>query len=130
MVIDSSAILALLLNEPSAAALMEQLEADPDRRVSAATVVECGIVLQARRGEIAAHQLDVFLQRFGVVVEPFTATHADIAREAWRRFGKGRHAAQLNFGDCLTYALAADLGQAVLHTGADFSHTDIASLRF
>ncbi|MGQ0816104.1 MAG: type II toxin-antitoxin system VapC family toxin [Gemmatimonadota bacterium] len=129
MVLDSSAVVAMLLSEPAADRLAAEVEAASDRRISAATLAECGIVLQVRRGDTGAYQLDQFIARANVRVEPVTRTQSDLARDAFRRFGKGRHPAALNFGDCFTYALAADLGESILHTGDDFSRTDIASIR-
>lgn len=129
MVIDPSALIALIRNEPDSERVLAALEADADRRISAAGYVECAIVLQARLGDDAVRELDVVLHRAAIRTEAVTEAQSRLAFEAFRRFGKGRHPARLNFGDCFTYALAADLGQAVLHVGDGFSQTDIESIR-
>jgi ribonuclease VapC len=129
MVLDTSAVIALMLAEPAAECVLAALEADVDRRISAASVVECGIVLQSRLGDEGGRELDLLMHRAGIRIEPVTEQQADLAREAHRRFGIGRHSARLNYGDCFAYALAADIGQPVLHTCADFSQTDIESIR-
>jgi ribonuclease VapC len=125
MVLDSSAILAILLNEPDAPRLVAALEREPVRRISAASVVESGIVIFARHGDPGDRELDVLLHRLAVDVVPVTAEQAELARMAYRTFGKGHHAAALNYGDCFSYALAALSGDALLCTGDDFSKTDI-----
>lgn len=129
MVLDTSAVIALMLAEPAAECVLAALEADVDRRISAASVVECSIVLQSRLGDEGARELDLLMHRAGIRIEPVTERQADVAREAYRRFGSGRHCAGLNHGDCFAYALAADSGQPILHTGDDFSQTDIESIR-
>ena len=126
MVIDTSALLAILLGEPVADRLVSAVEADPVRLVSAATVVETGLVLLGRFGEGADPQLDRLLKGLQVEVVPVDETQATLAREGALRFGKGRHPAGLNFGDCFTYALAADRGEPVLFVGEDFSRTDLS----
>jgi ribonuclease VapC len=125
MVLDTSCIVALLQNEPVADQLFAAIEAHPVRRVSAATLVEAAIVLQMRFGDAGERELDVLLQRLRAEVIPVTEMHADLARSAYRRFGKGRHPARLNYGDCFSYALAASLGEPLLFVGDDFSLTDI-----
>ena len=129
MVLDTSAVIALMLAEPAAECVLAALETDVDRRISAASVVACGIVLQSRLGDEGGRELDLLLHRAGIRIEPVTEQQADVAREAYRRFGQGQHSARLNFGECFTYALAVDVGQPVLHTGDDFSQTDIESIR-
>lgn len=125
MVLDTSAILALLWNEPDAARLVATLEGEPVRRVSAASLVECSIVVYARHGDPGDRELDVLLHRLAVDVVPVTAEQAELARLAFRSYGKGGHPAALNYGDCFSYALAALSGDALLCTGNDFSKTDI-----
>jgi ribonuclease VapC len=125
MVIDSSALLAILLNEPERRSFNERIEADGARRVSAATVVETGIVLINRFGEDAGPDLDALLQVADIQIVPVDAEQSQMAREAFRRFGKGRHPAGLNFGDCFAYALAAVRGEPLLYKGDDFAKTDI-----
>jgi ribonuclease VapC len=125
MVIDTSALLAILLREPLADQLVAAIEADPVRLVSAASVVETGLVLLGRFGENAEPQLDRLLRSVQAEVAPVTEAQATLAREAALRFGRGRHPAGLNYGDCFTYALAADRGEPVLCVGGDFPRTDL-----
>jgi ribonuclease VapC len=130
MVIDTSALIAILSLEPEAARLAQAIEADPTRLISAATLLEAGIVMEARLGAAGGKELDLLVAKAGVVIEPLTADQASIAREAWRRFGKGRHAAALNFGDCCSYALARATGEPLLFKGTDFANTDIAAVSY
>jgi ribonuclease VapC len=125
MVIDTSAVLALLWNEPDAARLLDAIEADLLRRISAASVVESGIVAQARHGDPGERELDVLLQRLSADVVPVTAEQAEVARYAFRKYGKGRHSAGLKYGDCFSYALAIVADEPLLFTGAGFSQTDV-----
>ena len=125
MVIDTSALIAILEQEEGARAFAEAIAGADTRLVSAATVVEAGIVMLARRGELGGARLDDLLRDADVEVVPVTADHARIAQEAFARFGKGRHPAQLNFGDTFTYALALATGLPLLFKGGDFSHTDL-----
>lgn len=127
MVIDTSAILAIALNEPEAAAFELRIADDPVRLISAATVLETAMVIETRLGEIGGVELDQWLHKASVEIVPVDAEQADIARKAWRRFGKGRHPAGLNFGDCFSYALAITTQEALLFKGADFPRTDIQS---
>lgn len=124
MVIDTSALLAVLLDEPERAEFIELLGLSATRLVSAGTLLETSIVLEARRGEIAGRELDLFLYRGGIDVVPVDAEQTELARSGWRRFGKGRHAAALNFGDLFAYALAAQRRDEILFKGGDFSRTD------
>ncbi|MFZ0320908.1 MAG: type II toxin-antitoxin system VapC family toxin [Candidatus Sulfotelmatobacter sp.] len=127
MVIDTSAVVAILRQEPGAESLLRRLTAAGSRRISAASLLETAIVLEGKSGEKGGEQLDLFLARAQIEVEPVTIEQVRIARKAWRRYGKGRgHAAQLNFGDCFGYALAYSLGEELLYKGADFAHTDVA----
>jgi ribonuclease VapC len=125
MVIDTSALVAVLEDEPAASRLSVALDAATEVRISAATVVEAGIVVEARRGELGGRELDLLLQRLQADVVSVTAEHAALARDAYRRFGKGRHRAGLNFGDCFAYALAIAVGDSLLFVGEDFAHTDL-----
>jgi ribonuclease VapC len=125
VVLDTSAVVALLQAEPEADRLLELLRAADVRRISAASVVETGIVLQARFGDHGERELDLFLERAEVQVIPLSVEQADLARQAFRRFGKGRHPAGLNFGDCFSYALSAALDAPLLFTGEDFARTDV-----
>ncbi|MGH4013601.1 MAG: type II toxin-antitoxin system VapC family toxin [Pseudonocardiaceae bacterium] len=125
MVLDTSAVVAILFDEPGRRALTEAIEADPVRLLSAANLLECALVVEARRGESAGRELDLLLHRAYVDTVSVTADQVEIARQAWRRFGKGRHPAGLNFGDCFSYALAHSSGEALLYRGEDFARTDI-----
>jgi ribonuclease VapC len=125
MVIDTSALVAILQDEPERHAFNERIEAAPTCAVSAATLVECSIVLEARFGPAGVLSLDRFLQAAGVQVVPLDADQARIAREAYRRFGKGRHPAGLNLGDCFAYALARGRTEPLLCKGNDFPATDV-----
>jgi ribonuclease VapC len=126
VVIDMSALIALLEGETGVERLEEQLLTADRLFISAATLVEAGIVVEARRGETGGRELDLLLHRLGVEIAPLDETQADLARSAWRRFGKGHHPAGLNLGDCFSYALAAATGEPLLFVGDDFSRTDIA----
>jgi len=128
MVIDTSALVAVLLDESERPALAAAITADPRRLVSAATLVEASLVIESRRGEIAGRELDLLLHRIAADVVAVTESQAETARRAWRRFGKGRHVAGLNYGDCFSYALAVELAEPLLFKGDDFSQTDIASV--
>jgi ribonuclease VapC len=127
MVIDTSALVAIMQQESDADGFLRRLAAAGSRRVSAATLLETAIVLEARSDEKAGDELDLFLARAKVEIEPVTEEQVQVARKAWRRYGKGSgHAARLNFGDCFSYALAHSLGEELLYKGADFAHTDVA----
>lgn len=125
MVIDASAIAAIAFNEPEAKSFRERIADDPVCLISAATVLEAAMVIEARLGEAGGGELDLWLHKANVEIVAVTADHADQARRAWRRYGKGRHPAGLNFGDCFSYALAALSGEPLLFKGDDFSQTDI-----
>ena len=125
MVLDTSAVIAILQSEPAADKLIAALEEADVLRMSAATVLEASVVLFARYGDSGDRELDLFLYRLGVDIIPVTAEQTDLTRAAYRRFGKGQHAARLNFGDCFSYALAKSLGEPLLFTGDDFSKTDV-----
>ena len=127
MVIDTSVLIALLHVEPEAARLAVAIETDATRLISAATVVEAGLVIESRYGSVGGRELDLLMAKASLSIEAFTAEQAEIAREDWRRFGKGRHAAGLNFGDCFSYALAKATGEPLLFKGNDFTHTDITA---
>lgn len=130
MVIHTSAIVALLGREAESLRLALAIEADPVRLISAATLVEVSIVLESRYGAQAAGELDLFLAKGGIRVESVDEHQSGLAREAWRRFGRGRHTAALNFGDCFSYALAAATGEPLLFKGQDFLQTDVAAARY
>jgi ribonuclease VapC len=125
MVIDTSALLAILLDEPERRAFNEAIEAAETRVMSAATFVEVSIVIESRFGAEGLRDLDLFIERAGLEIAAVDAEQAHVARRAFSRFGKGRHQAGLNYGDCFTYALAAVLGEPLLYKGEDFGHTDV-----
>ena len=126
MIVDTSAVLAVLYREPDAARYETAIAATAGCRMSVASVLEAAIVLEARGGPAAGHELDAFLEDAAVELMPVTAEHLDAARRAWRRFGKGHHPAALNFGDCFAYALAEVAGEPLLFKGEDFARTDVA----
>lgn len=130
MVIDSSAIIAILALEPESARLAQAIEADPNRLISAATIVEAGLVIESRYGAAGGREFDLLVAKADFSIETVTADHADVAREAWRRFGKGRHPAGLNFGDCFSYALARISGEPLLFKGGDFASTDVSVVQY
>ena len=125
MIVDSSAIIAVLRNEASAASIIEILQREPNCRMSAVTYAEAGIVTDSNRNPILSRRFDDLLRDVGMQVESLTPEQARIARQAYRDFGKGRHKAGLNFGDCFAYALAKEAGEPLLFLGDDFRHTDI-----
>ncbi len=127
MVIDTSALIAILLNEPEALPFASAIAADSRRLLSAASALETGIVIEARKGPSGGREFDLLLHRARVEVVPLTAAQVEIARDAWRRFGRGNHPAGLNFGDCCAYALSKSSGEPLLFKGRDFSRTDIRS---
>ena len=129
LVINTSALVAILEDEAERRAFNELIESASSRMISAATLVEAGIVLETPRGEIAGCKLDLFLHRARIQVAPLDADQAEIARAAYRRYGKGRHPASLNLGDCFSYALAISTGEPLLFKGQDFAQTDVAGAR-
>jgi ribonuclease VapC len=130
VVIDTSAIVAILGMEAEAARFAAAIEADPNRLISAATVVEAGVVIESRYGPAGGRELDLLISKAGLSIEPVTSEQVDAARGAWRRFGKGRHSAGLNLGDCFSYALARITGEPVLFKGNDFDQTDISVVHY
>jgi ribonuclease VapC len=125
MVLDTSALVALLFDEPDADTLRREVEDDPTRLVSAATLLETALVVEARKGEAAGHQLDLLLHKADVVVVPVDAEQIAEARRAYRRYGKGRHEAGLNYGDLFAYALSRTSGEPLLFKGNNFARTDV-----
>lgn len=128
MVIDTSALVAVLKNEAIAAAVRAAIEDDPVRLMSASSVLEAAIVIEARYGEAGGRELDLLLHKAGIEVVAFDAEQMELARHAYRRFGKGHHPARLNFGDCFAYALSRRSGEPVLYVGEDFGKTDVATV--
>jgi len=125
LVVDTSAVVAVLEGEPDTEAVIETLDRAEWRLMSAATLVELGIVVQARLGPVGALAVERFLRDGEIDVVAFDRPQVDRALDAWRRFGKGRHPAALNLGDCYVYALAAERGLPVVCTGNDFAQTDL-----
>lgn len=125
MVIDSSAIVCILLREPEADQFIRQIAEDGTRLMSTFSILETAVVLEVRKGAAGARELDLLLHEADVTSVPFTAEHLELAREAYRRFGKGRHPAKLNLGDCVSYSLAQYSGEPLLFKGEDFAKTDI-----
>jgi ribonuclease VapC len=125
MVIDTSAILAILFNEPDAEIFARAIAAAERRLISAANLLEAGIVIDNQVGPAAGRQLDAIVERADLAVAPVTLEQVRTARQAYLDFGKGNHPAGLNFGDCFAYALAKTTGEPLLFKGEDFSQTDI-----
>lgn len=125
MVIDTSAIVAIALNEPEASEIEVQIADDPVRLISAATVLEATMVLETRLGDQGGREFDLWLLKIGAEIVSVDAEQADAARRGWRRYGKGHHAAALNYGDCFSYALAVTRGEPLLFKGEDFAKTDV-----
>jgi len=125
MVLDTSALAAILFDEPERRAFNEMVAGDATRLLSAASFVETAIVVESRFGEAGGRDLDLFLHRAEIDIVAVDADQAEIARRAFRNFGRGRHAAGLNFGDCFAYALAKATGEPLLFKGDGFSKTDI-----
>lgn len=126
MIIDASALLAILLNEEDAVDFIAAIQSAHMRRMSAANWLEAAIRIDARRSPIASDALDDFISTSGIGIAPVTEEHARLARRAYRAYGKGAgHPARLNFGDCFAYGLAKATGEKLLFKGNDFHHTDI-----
>jgi len=125
MVIDTSALMAILNDEPERRHFTELIAAANPRLISAGTLLETGLVLESRKGEHAGRELDLLLHRARFEVVPVDGDQVEIARAAYRRYGKGRHPAGLNFGNCFSYALAKLRAQPLLFKGADFARTDL-----
>ena len=130
MIVDTSALFAILRDEPEAKDCALAIERNANRRVSAANFVETALVIDASRDPIASRRFDDLVKEARIVIEPVSEAQARIAREAYRDFGKGSgHPAKLNFGDCFAYALAKTTGEPLLFKGDDFIHTDVISAR-
>jgi len=125
MVTDTSALLAIFLAEPERTAFLDLILQAGKRLISAANVLETGIVLETKRGESAGREFDLFVVRTNLEIVPVDAEQIEIARSAWRSFGKGRHPATLNFGDCFAYALARASGEPILAKRQDFALTHV-----
>lgn len=129
MIIDTSAVIAVLFDESDAATYANAIAKADTCRMSAATFVEVSMVVEAQTKSSGSRQLDAFMRRAGVTIEPVTEEHAHLARQAFTDFGKGRHRAGLNFGDCFAYALAKATGEPLLFKGRDFANTDLVAAR-
>jgi len=125
MVLDTSAVLAILQNEPERRKFNEAIEAAEARLLSTASFVESSMILESRYGADGVRDLDLFVAKAKISLAPVDEDQAHLAREAFRKFGKGRHPAGLNFGDCFSYALARSLEDTLLFKGNDFSRTDV-----
>lgn len=125
MVIDSSAIIAIFLREPEQERFRELIEQSESRLMSVASLVEISIVLQSKKGPDSKSVIDALVARFGIEVIPVDLDQGEIARDAYRRYGKGQHPAGLNYGDCFSYALAIATGEPLLFKGGDFLRTDV-----
>lgn len=125
MVVDTSALVAIFLGEPERQLFRDVILAAESRLISAANVLETGMVLEAKRGEAVGREFDLFLVRANFNVVAVDAEQIEIARSAWRKFGKGRHRAGLNFGDCFAYALAKVTGEPLLAKGDEFELADL-----
>jgi ribonuclease VapC len=125
MIVDTSAVIAILRGEADAEAMAQALGRAPVRRMSAANFVEAGILTDRNRNPLLSRRLDSLLREVAINIESVTVRQAEIAREAYRDFGKGRHPAGLNFGDCFAYALAKVANEPLLCKGNDFRQTDI-----
>src|SRR5271168_3231896 len=128
MILDASAVIAILRDEPERVLFEAILNDAEDVYISAAAYLELAVVIDSRRDAVMSREIDDFLDRFSVIIEPVTAEQARIARQAYRDYGKGSgHPANLNFGDCFSYALAREKREPLLYKGDDFVHTDLRS---
>ena len=125
MVIDTSALIAILFGEPEALLFSRAVADDSRKLISAFNVLETGIVVEARKGESGGREFDLLLHRAQIEIVAMNADQAELARAAWRKYGKGNHPASLNIGDCCAYALAKHSEEPLLFKGDDFSKTDI-----
>ena len=125
MVIDTSAVVAILFGEPETEFFVRTIADDPKRMISAFNALESAIVVEAKKGETGGRELDLLLHRARIEIVAFNGDQAELALAAWRKYGKGNHPAGLNIGDCCAYALAKHSGEPLLFKGKDFSRTDI-----
>ncbi len=129
MVIDTSAIIAILGDEPERKSFIEAIDQDSERLFSAASLLEASIVILQRYGEDGLRDLDMLIGKAGIEIAPVDFEQSRIARFAYRNFGKSRHAANLNFGDCFAYALSKATAQPLLFKGRDFFETDVTPVK-
>ena len=125
MVIDTSALIAILLGEPDAEAFAVAIANDPRRLISSFSALEVSIVIESKKGEAGGRELDLLMHRSQIQIVSMDSDQAELARIAWRNYGKGRHPAGLNIGDCCSYALSKFSGEPLLFKGDDFSKTDL-----
>ena len=125
MVIDTSAVIAILLGEPEAESFARALLTDGKRLMSAFSALEAGIIIEAKKGAAGGRELELLLHRARIEISAFTSEQQELALAAWRKYGKGRHPAGLNIGDCCSYALARSVNEPLLFKGTDFSKTDL-----
>jgi ribonuclease VapC len=130
MIIDTSAFAAIFFAEAERQPFLDAITAAGSRLISAASLLETGIVLEARQGEAAGREFDLFVVRANLKIVPVDSEQIDLARSAWRKYGKGQHPAALNFGDCFAYALAKSSGEPLLAKGTHFALTDIEVVLF
>jgi ribonuclease VapC len=130
MILDSSALLAILLKEPDAYRLADAIAESSVRWLPASCFLEASMLLLGRDGEEGVRDLDLLIARFRIEIVAFDESQARLAREAFKRFGKGRHPAKLNFGDCMSYAVAKETGEELLFKGTDFAQTDILAASY
>jgi ribonuclease VapC len=130
MILDTSALVAILYKEPEAAAFVQAIHDADVCRISVANYVELAMVVESQLGPEGMQQAQAFFRRAAIAIEPVTIGHGELARQAFLDFGKGRHKAGLNFGDCFSYALAKATGEPLLFKGSDFGHTDIEAVLF
>ena len=128
MVLDTSALIAILFGEPEAETFARTLADDSKKLISTFNALETGIVVEAKKGEAGGRELDLLLHRAGIEIVAMNADQVELARSAWRNYGKGNHPAGLNIGDCCAYALAKYSGEPLLFKGDDFKKTDIRSV--
>lgn len=126
MIVDTSALVAILYREAEAAAFVQVIHDTEICRISVANYLELSMVIENQLGPEGMRQAEAFIRRAGIVIEPVTVEQGELARQAFLDFGRGRHKAGLNFGDCFAYALAKATGEPLLFKGEDFSRTDIA----
>ena len=129
MVIDSSALIAILLGETEATRFAKSILDDPKRFISSFSVLETSIVIEAKKGPVGGRDLDLLLLKIRADIVSLDSEQLELARRAWRKFGKGRHPAGLNIGDCCSYALSKNSGEPLLFKGKDFEATDIEKVQ-
>lgn len=126
MIIDTSALIAILLDEPEAEELVRLISATPRCKMSSFSLLEAGIVIEAKKGAAGGRELDLFILKARIEIVSMDEEQSLMARDGWRKFGKGRHPAALNIGDCCSYALAMHSGKPLLFKGDDFTRTDVS----